>query len=277
MSADGLAVGPMRVDEYEQCVHIAAEMPDGFTIGPMRVDEYERCVDIAAKAFTTDNPTVAHTGIPPEVFKRMARGDVPVKEAVESGLSLVARSTADGSPLAFLFLRVMDLSHDAPEEVWDLHGGGRVLKEALDQVYEKAIASPWSGLAISSMLQGKTMHCMLGGTFPGVKSRGMGKALRLRAVEVAREHGMNTLIVEPGHGATRHIWTQHCGAKIISEIELDSFKSKSCVLGERPLRGVPGTISVAQVTIRKSIWDSSACWPCAFCGLMKLLGAKKKE
>lgn len=190
---------------------------------------------------------------------------------------LVARSTVDNSPLAFLFLRVMDLSHDVPDEVWDLHGGGRVLKEAIDHVYEKAIASPWSGLAISSMLSGKTMHAMMGGAFPGVKSRGMGKALRLRAVEVAKEHGMNTLIVEPGHGATRHIWTQHCGAKIISEIELDCVNSKSGVLGEYPLKGVEGTVSVAQVTIRKSIWDSCACRPCAFCGLMKLLGAKKKE
>ena len=33
-----------------------------------------------------------------------------------------------------------------------------------------------------------------------------GKALRIRAVEVARKHGYNTLVVEPLHGATRHIW-----------------------------------------------------------------------
>merc|ERR1712048_68117 len=101
---------------------------------------------------------------------------------------------------------------------------------------------PFSGLAISSMLSGKTMHCIMGGTFPSVKSNGIGKALRLRAVEVAKERGMNTLIVEPGHGATRHIWTTYCGAKIISEVGFDSFKSKSGVLGEYPCKGVEGSV-----------------------------------
>jgi hypothetical protein len=179
--------------------------------------------------------------------------------------------------MAFLFLGIMDLAPQLPDEVFDMHGGLRVLMEQVESAYEKALRSPLSGMSLKSMLSGKVMHCLMGGTFPGVKSKGIGKALRMRAVQVAKERGMNALVVEPGHEATRHIWTKYCGGQILSEVQSDSFKSKSGVLGEYPLKGVDGSVSVCQVVINKPIWDTCFCWPCSFVQLLALLNAKKKK
>ena len=123
----------------------------------------------------------------------------------------------------------------------------------------------------------------MGGTFPGCDGKGLGKALRTRAVEVARERGFNTLLVEPGHGATRHIWTKHCDGQIRGEISADEFVSKSKVLGERPMAGVesqPGvvaTVSLCEVVIRDSIWDRGLFWPVAFVRLMLQDREAKKQ
>ena len=49
---------------------------------------------------------------------------------------------------------------------------------------------------------------------PQTRGKGIGKALRLRAVEMARERGYNTLVVEPGHVATR--W--HDGVRYVESV-----------------------------------------------------------
>ena len=46
-----------------------------------------------------------------------------------------------------------------------------------------------------SMTTGKTLHGAIGATAPGCDGRGVGKALRIRAVEVARERGYNSYVV----------------------------------------------------------------------------------
>merc|ERR1711869_67958 len=107
----------------------------------------------------------------------------------------------------------------------------------MEAVYRSACTKPLSGLKLYSLASGKTLQVGMGGTFPAVNGKGLGKALRLAAVALARERGFNALIVEPGHGATRHIWTKHCGGKIRAEVPYDEVRSKGGALGEYPLRG----------------------------------------
>lgn len=220
----------------------------------MRRDEYTACVEVACDAFLTNNPAVVKLGIPREAWKAYTLADIPPELAVDTGLSLVARAD-DGSVLAFLFLVVADLSHTPPKEVWDMHPGLRSLKEGVSQVYEKAVMN---GLKLGSLTSGRTLRCAMGGTMPAVNGQGAGKALRLRAVEVARERCFNTLLVEPGHGATRHIWTVHCGGVIRAEVPLDDFVDKR---GQKPVAGVEGSLSVCEVVLQRSVRDAAMLWP----------------
>ena len=276
--------------------------PQGWTIDAMRPEEYNAAVDIAVAAFCQDNPLIVHTQMPPDIYRQLVLQDISRASAVETGLSLVARD-AQGAPQAFLFLQPTDFTHQPHESLWDLHPGLRVMYEMVAGVYDRALWPPgkiglMSMCSVSTaacsrwrlrshtddaVLQGKTLHAAMGGTFPGCDGKGLGKALRTRAVEVARERGFNTLLVEPGHGATRHIWTKHCDGQIRGEISADEFVSKSKVLGERPMAGVesqPGvvaTVSLCEVVIRDSIWDRGVFWPAAFVRLMLQDREAKKQ
>ena len=53
-----------------------------FTISPMRPDEYDACIDIAAEAFTTNNPMVMHLGVTLDEYKPLARQMCPQKRTV---------------------------------------------------------------------------------------------------------------------------------------------------------------------------------------------------
>ena len=255
--------------------------PPGWTIDAMRPEEYTAAVDIACAAFCQDNPLVVHTQMPPDIYRQLVLQDISRASAVETGLSLVARD-AEGAPQAFLFLQPTDFTHQPHESLWDLHPGLRVMYEMVAGVYDRALWPPGK-IGLMSMCSGKTLHAAMGGTFPGCDGKGLGKALRTRAVEVARERGFNTLLVEPGHGATRHIWTKHCDGQIRGEISADDFVSKSKVLGERPMAGVesqPGvaaTVSLCEVVIRDWVWDRGLFWPVAFVRLMMQDSEAKKR
>ena len=233
-----------------------------FSIGPMRFDEYDQCVDIAAAAFTINNPMVVHLGIPRELYKRLVVSDTPLKATVHSGLSLVARSEDDGKPLAFLFMKVADFNELPADDIFDLHAGFQVTKDALEQLYDKALMAPLTGLCLGSVNAGKTLHCLMGGTFPDVDGTGLGKALRIHAIAHARARGFNTLLVEPCHGSSLHIWTAYCGGVVKAQIAWDAFRMKKPgALGEFPLRGVAGGLAIVEVVLARSFWDATVFWP----------------
>mmetsp|Transcript_23370 Transcript_23370/g.72793 ORF Transcript_23370/g.72793 Transcript_23370/m.72793 type:complete len:259 (+) Transcript_23370:164-940(+) len=240
-----------------------------FTIGEMRADEYDVCLDMAVSAFLTNNPMFVHTKMPQDVFRRFAQGDCSREATVDSGLSLVARN-ADGSPIAFLFNKVADFSKTDPGQFSQLHPCFSHMLEGMEKLYAEAVLKPLSGLRLYSLTSGKTLHCALGGTLPAANGQGVAKALRLAAVELARKRGFNSLLVEPAHGATRHIWTKHCGARVQAELDFDTFRTAS---GEFPFAGVEGSISVCEVVVRKSCWDSAIFWPY----YLKKLGAQVKR
>ena len=229
-----------------------------FIIGPMRADEYEQCVRIACKAFTTNNPVTMHLGTPSDAFKELVYAEASRATAVDSGLSLVARD-AEGSVMAFLFLVVMDAAcMSLPEHIPKLHHGLATMVEIIDEAYDTALLSPYGGLNLASLTGGQALRCAFGGTAPSINGKGIGKALRLRAVAVARERGFRTLLVEPGHGATRHIWTAHCNGKIRAEIPFDTYKAKN---GALPCKGVEGSLAVCEILVRPSFWDHAVLWP----------------
>jgi len=244
------AVGSARVSEEAAA----------FTIEPMRPEEYEECLEIACAAFMSNNPLFISLEVTLEAFRAFARADIPREAAVDTGLSLVAKGP-QGTLKGFLFLRAMDITKLPPKEIFEQHSGLVVIKEIAEHVYQRALCAPCSGLRLGSMVRGKVLHAAMGGTLPSADGQGLGKALRLRAVEVARERGFNTLVVEPGHGATRHIWTKYCGGVIRAEEPLETFKSPSGVRGEFPAKGVEGTLSICEVVIRNSKWDTPVCWP----------------
>ena len=226
-----------------------------FTIGAMMPEDYEQCVDIATSAFTTNNPICVHLGIPPDVYRKFVLADITQTAAVDTSLSLVARGP-DGAPVAFLFLVVADLFEEIPKEVFEMHDGLQFLKDIIEATYEKALGP--SSLGLGSLMRGKTLRCAMGGTIPAAGGKGAGKALRLRAVEVARERGFETLIVEPGHDATRHKWTKYCGGLIRAETQLDDFVPKKSGLS---CKGVKGTVAVCEVVVRPSAHNHSVLWP----------------
>jgi len=223
----------------------------------MRADEYERCVSIACEAFTSNNPVTVHLGTPPDAFRELVLAEVSCAAAVDSGLSLVARAE-DGTLMAFLFLVAVDAAHmSLPEHIPKLHHGLATMAEIIDEAYDSALLRP-GGLCLASFTTGQALRCAFGGTAPSVNGKGVGKALRLRAVEVARERGFRTLLVEPGHGATRHIWTAYCHGTIRAEIPFDTYTAKS---GGRPCKGVEGSLAVCEVVLRQSIWDHAVFRP----------------
>ena len=136
-----------------------------------------------------------------------------------------------------------------------MHPGLQTLKELVMKAYDKAVMS---GLKLGSLSSRRTLRCAMGGTMPAANGKGAGKALRLRAVEVARERGFNTLVVEPGHGATRHIWTKHCGGVIRAELTVAHYMDKH---GRLPLAGVEGSVSVCEVVVKRSVRDAAVLWP----------------
>ena len=89
----------------------------------------------------------------------------------------------------------------------------------------------------------------------------MGKALRIKAIEVARQRGYNSFVVEPFHPATRHIWTKYCGCVVKAEIPLDTFVSKSGVRGQNPYEGVGGSGAIAEIVLHRAKRDWAVLWP----------------
>jgi len=224
----------------------------------MRADEYDQCVGIACTAFTTNNPVTIHLRTPPEAFKELVLAEASRAAALDSGLSLVARDN-EGTLMAFLFLIAFDVAHmSLPEHIPRLHHGLATMTEIIDEAYDDAMLKPIGGLRLASLTGGRALRCAFGGTVPSIDGKGVGKALRLRAVEVAKERGFHTLLVEPGHGATRHIWTKYCHGIIRAEIPFDTFMAKS---GGRPCKGVEGSLAVCEVVLRRSVWDHAALWP----------------
>ena len=242
-----------------------------FTIAPMRQDEYDACVELACVAFTTNNPCTVHTGVGMAAFRRFVLADCPREQVVSTGLSLVARGTGDGKPLAFLFLKTFALKQ-LPDAIFE-HTGMQVSKELYEALYEDAVMAPLKGMCLGSMTTGKTLHAAMGGTAPGAEGRGIGKALRARAVMVARERGYHTLVVEPFHPATRHIWVKHLGGDLKAERVLTTFVSKSRVRGERPYEGVGGTGSICEIVLRRAKRDWPVFWPFFLLRLVYQAGA----
>ena len=52
----------------------------------------------------------------------------------------------------------------------------------------------FNGLHLGSLMNGKTLRCAMGGTMPNAEGKGMGKALRMRAVEIGRERNFNCVL-----------------------------------------------------------------------------------
>lgn len=236
-----------------------------FTIEPMFSEDYTQCVDIACAAFTSNNPVTVHLGTPAEAFRQLVHAEAPCAAAVGTGLSLVARG-GDGTLMAFLFLiPVEDANMSLPEHIPRLHHGLAVMNEIIGTAYNTAMSRPVGGLCLASLTGGKALRCAFGGTARNINGKGIGKALRLRAVEVARERGFRTLLVEPGHGATRHIWTAYCHGKIRAELPFDTFRASD---GEQPCKGVEGSLAVCEVVVRPRLWDHVAFRPLFFLRLM---------
>lgn len=229
-----------------------------FEITPMRAEDYERCIEIAVAAFTTNNKMCVNLGVPGNVYRAYAAETCSKKKCVDTGLSLVARSTEDGALMAFLFLKVFDFDKPKNANKENLVMAGTT--EMVEKLYEKAIdpGPPPNGLSIGSLASRKTLHCSMGGTLPIANGKGCGKALRMAAIEVCRARGFNTLLVETAHDATRHIWLKHCGGVVRAEQSTEMFVSKK---GDCPLKGGDQTISVVEVVVRKARRDSAWCWP----------------
>jgi len=226
----------------------------------MRAEDYERCVEIAVSAFTTNNKMCVNLGVPGEVYRTYAAASCSKRKCVDTGLSLVARSTEDGALMAFLFLKVFDLRDSSSKKVAKASPAMAGLVEMVEQLYSKAIetGSPPAGLSIGSLASGKTLHCSMGGTLPIANGKGCGKALRIAAIEVCKARGLNTLLVEPAHDATKHIWLKHCGGVLRAEQSTETFVSKT---GQTPLKGGDQTVSVVEVVVRKALRDSVYFWP----------------
>ena len=251
----GRATGRDLCDGTKGCCSVMAS----FEIGPMQADEFDKCAEIACDAFLKNNPAVVHLGIPDDVFMQYLLADINRDQILKEGLSIVARDTDTDEVLAFLFLRTLNLRHRPPKRVMELHHGFKVMQRLALRAYDEACSSPPPlGMLIAPLASGRTMHCAMGGTSPGANGKGIGKALRKHAVDLAREHNFRTLVVESAHGASRHIWTKHCGAVVKGEVALDTFVAKD---GSRPLQGVQGTMAVCEVLLRRSRWDSCALWP----------------
>lgn len=224
-------------------------------IEPMRADEYERCIDVASAAFNTNNPIMKRAGLSVEDYRQYALLSCSKAKSVDTGLSLVARS-ADGELLAFLFLKPFD-PYQKTSDFDEMMRKSRItagLIELVSGLYDNAILS----MSIGSMATGKALHCPMGGTLPSVNGKGAGKALRMRACEVALERGFNTLLVEPAHGATRHIWTKYCGGIVRGEASSETFASKA---GDFPLKGSEQSVSVVEMVLRKVHRDAAVYKP----------------
>eukprot|EP00939_MAST-03C_sp_MAST-3C-sp1_P003080 g3080.t1 len=228
-------------------------------------EEFESSLKISIEAFCKKNPVLCHLGLEPKEFESFVRSEHSISKDITNGLSLVARWKGRKEPLAFLFVSGFDLGSRTPamESVLESNPKLKVMREWTEKNYETAcIGSLLSnGLTLGSMTSGKSCYATLGGTYPGWEGQGLGKKLRMRAVQVARERGYNSLIVEPIHGGTRHIWTKYCGAEVIAELNFDDFRSPSKVLGERPTRAVEGSCSICQVLLRSSWKDTPLLSP----------------
>lgn len=219
-----------------------------FSIEPMRAGDYDRCIEVAAAAFNTNNPIMKHAGLTEEHYLRYAERSCSKAKCVDTGLSLVARSRSDGELLAFLFLKTFDPFEKQDAELMRQSRTLAGLIELVTGLYDKAVLS----VRLGSMATGKALSCSMGGTLPNANGQGVGKALRLRACEVARERGFNTLLVEPAHGATRHIWTKHCGGVVHAERSSENFASKK---RDYPLKGSQQNVSVVEVVLRSAQRD----------------------
>ena len=224
------------------CAHV------DFVIAPMRDDEYERCIEVATHAFNTNNPIMKRAGLTEATYRRYAYQSCNKANCVDTGLSLVARSET-GELLAFLFLKVFDPYEKHDEDLKRQSRTIAGLFELVTGLYDNAVME---SLRVGSMATGKALHCSMGGTLPDVNGKGAGKALRMRACEVARERGFNTLLVEPAHGATRHIWTKHCGGLVRAEQSSETFASKA---GDYPLKGSEQSVSIVEVVLRRTRRD----------------------
>ena len=130
-------------------------------------------------------------------------------------------------------------------------------------------------VALSSWVCGATLLA----TFPGrvrsgqVIARAGVHATSFRLLPAPNEHSLLLfqskplptaasyrfqLLVEPAHGATRHIWTKYCGGIVRGEASSETFASKA---GDFPLKGSEQSVSVVEVVLRKVHRDAAVYKP----------------
>ena len=122
--------------------------PPGFSISPMKPDEYDSCMNMCVDVFRHHNPAVRHMGITADAYGQLCRADCPQTHSVDSGLSLVCRST-DGTIAGFLFCNALDLRHtDIAPTIFDLHPGNQVGGPATFQPLSNHVPATFQPLSL---------------------------------------------------------------------------------------------------------------------------------
>jgi hypothetical protein len=239
--------------------------PDGFTIEALRAEDWQTVCELSAQAFTQNNPLTVHLGITPDEWQDMTRDEVDMKDAILH--SLVARRDEDGVIAAYLTCSVFDAKKMTANKV-TFTGAPAIIVDLVEQLYDKSMGP--GGLNLGAIVSGRCLHIANGGTNPSIESKGLGSALRSEAVRRAVVGGkFTTVIVEPGHPATCHIWLNKLNFRSVATILPSEFKSKG---GKgNPLEGLEdaqGRVVMAEFEHEPNRPWTDSCWCCCLTRLM---------
>lgn len=219
----------------------------------MLPEHFEQCIEMSADAFLTRNAAVMHLQVPAERWHESATEKH--RTCRDSGLSLVAIDDATGDIAAFLFINQFALFKDhKPTEP----GLGQFY-ECGEKMYEQAIDA--GKLSLSSLVRGKTMHVVMGGTSKEYEGTGSGMCLRAYVEKHAALHGFDSSLVEPAHPATRHIWEKKLGYTVCAMAPLADLTDKA---GAMPFAGLSRSEQLAiceKAISRSGFWYSAWAMP----------------
>ena len=250
----------------------ARGMSESIVIRPMQPGDYARCVELYARAFLTRNAMTVNLGIAPSAFRACIEHETA--KCCYSGagvwrtpaLSLVAVG-AGGSIAGFLFVERFSLfTQPAPEA--NLDPGLRTMSDNFFRLYHRAFRR--ARLPLRHALRGRCARVVAGGTARAHEGRGVATALRAACVASCAARGFARVLAECAHPATRRIWVDKLGARVLATLPYaefsdrhaggwcDWFRCRCCRARPRrfPLARQRGALALAMVAVRRA---PSAC------------------
>eukprot|EP00747_Dinoflagellata_sp_TGD_P170713 gnl/TRDRNA2_/TRDRNA2_202975_c0_seq1.p1 gnl/TRDRNA2_/TRDRNA2_202975_c0~~gnl/TRDRNA2_/TRDRNA2_202975_c0_seq1.p1 ORF type:complete len:281 (-),score=44.88 gnl/TRDRNA2_/TRDRNA2_202975_c0_seq1:51-893(-) len=189
-----------------------------YVIDFMKPEDYEKVMELDDEVFVSQNAVIKELGISKEAWRMLETWDTCQWDT--TGCSLVTRDKEKGGEIiAFAITAPHNLLREPDAKIFgamaERSPGFLALFDVAGRTMKEAWSSEEAGLACS--VAGRTLRFVAGGTKAGYEGLGIQKKMRAKILDLAVARGYDRMTVETVNPATKHIWVDKFGFRILSE------------------------------------------------------------